>query len=284
MDAKTRAKKSLLGQNHRVVTCCHDNKDTSYFIYAESDYLRLIDTKTGRVIFNCAKERQSNLLEEVFVIHRFSDNIHIVGIYEDTPERLADKEDEYWSKPVGFDLYIFGVDRMSVYPTCNYNQIYLCIGKETHRLAQFKALGNLLVIDIMREHWEMDINGTVTNEMETFVRKIIKISNREQISISKVCKYKTISDDYRVETVEIPSTYFFPEGVVILSQEALWKLRGEKKFLIYVELVIDTTVVGLEGNIQYKGKCRVNVSIDQLYYMDVTHNNPAYTPWMGIES
>jgi hypothetical protein len=265
-DSKRRARNMLLGQDYRIVAYSLDKSEEDYFIRLEDRKLKILNTRTGKTIFDGQIDKGRDFLDRLFIIYKLSNELHIVGIYVDLRKDLNLKHDSEWEDPVGFNHHLLLTKHKDRYPS--YSEIFLCTPEGYERVAQYRAMGNLLTVDFMKDYWETDQYENITYEPEFFIRKVIRILDKKVLYTSSTCRYS--GDSILKNVVDLPPTAYFKDGLVLFNQGALRKQRVWGGYKNHIVIDDEITVYNLDGTVRYKGNSSAIVGIERLYHMSIT--------------
>jgi hypothetical protein len=279
MDKHTihKTKEQLLGIKHRVVfnNLSTDATERNYFVSYDNQIVKVTDTATGEIIIIRANDGIYTEPGPVYVISRISDDIHIVGIYDENFETGMHPPEKNWQTNTGVNTDLIENLNIGYKPICQY--LYLCERESTSQISQFYAAGDLLAIDIVDgstiPKWSKEMP---IMEFGSFYRKVIRISDGKEIYSGKKSRYFSerqswVEDNYGLWRI-VPHTAFFETGLVVIPEESMKKLAKFGDFPSYAVAQCEVVVYNLLGELIHRGIVQMEIGGFRIYNMDYVND------------
>jgi hypothetical protein len=238
--------------------------------------IRILDTSDGRAILNNDIDFSPDDLEKIYVIHRLSENMHIIGIKNIIfdGEELYGTTDEHWTNHSGAvdASFMIAADK-----DIWYDRLVCCIEDKVLRIGQFYTSGNLLIIDeIKGKEIKAVIIGrrTINDLNQHYYRSLIRVNDNKTLYRSEICREWQCSAEDKREKI-VPNVILTKLGAVILPVEetkAAVTLTGGWP---PIDIIGEIVVYNLSGEAVYNGRAHVIIEEGRLFHIE--HKHPGQT-------
>lgn len=259
-----KARDSLLGVKHRIISFGHDGVVRNYFARHEDNHLEIIDTHSGKRIIDGVARNASDNTDNTYIIHRLSENIHIVGIY-DGKGINRNKPDSDWHKRIGFDSEAIPIPQSE--SDALYNALYFCCYDKAYKISQFAAKENILTVDLMAAGMVMSVKSPYLS-YQAYSRRLVKITDGTTLYESGLCRYS-----HTKIARGSPPAICFDDGVLVLSEEVRNQLDQSKSFSYFEKLRGKITIYNFKGEVSYDGLGEVDVGQNRLFFMEYSNSS-----------
>lgn len=275
-------KHSLLGMSNRIVKFSYDGVSRNYHVRYGDRHAKVVDTRSGKILCDNAIKEIPSTQQRVCIIHRLSEDIQIVGIFDDERPQDGYNCDEKWQFNYGMIEWLVLMRRVK--DEGEYNYLFLYKDNKIYYISQYYMREDVLTVDVMVD--VPSLTETDTDEEYTpavFRRWVIQISTGKLLHQSELYKYEYLVEKYnqydysRAQTdIEVPGTVWYDDGLLILPEKQLWKAIEREGLQNCHTLIGHIHLCTPQGKLRYSGPAKIKVGRDRLFYM--VYENSSYSP------
>jgi hypothetical protein len=260
---KNMVRDTLLGVKHKIVRYNHYKGEGphNYFIQFDikEDVLKITDTTDERVIFHKTILHGPAELPSLYVIHRISEDIHLICIKDGGSIDRYINVTDHWASDCGANMTFIETKRMNI----RYDHILVAIGAEMDVVGQFLIHGNLLIMDVITRKDSIKIDW---NPKE-FWRYVIRISDSKILHKSTVCTNKDMKTIHQLFK-GVPTVVAFNKGVAVLPEDGIRNLVISNETLECRLVAGGIEIYNLDGESSYTGAGSVIINKPRIYNLD----------------